>query len=440
MVIDPQDVVAIIPARGGSKGVPRKNLRRIGGVPLISYAIENGLRAETVGRVIVSSDDDEIREAAIDAGAEAPFVRPASLATDNAVDLPVILHAVDWLEHDSGRRPKVVVQLRPTTPLRPEGLVDEAVRRLIADPEADCVRGVSAPETTPYKMWRRSADGSLSPLLAGEFVEPYNMPRQELPEVWRQTGHVDAIRVRTIDEQRSLTGRRVLPIEIPERFGIDIDSESDLEHAAFAITRLGDEVVRPGVRPPSSPDLVVLDFDGVLTDNRVFVDRDGLETVACSRADGLGVAMIRKAGITIAVLSSERDPVVAARCEKLAIPCFQGVADKGDALRQICRSHGAKPDRVVYIGNDLNDLPAFEVVGWPVAVADAAEEVRRRARWVLASAGGHGAVRELAGQMLGSAAEALGRETEARAASDDGQSGCLVHLPARRATGKGAAA
>lgn len=413
VVIDPSRVIAVVPARGGSKGVPRKNVRDVGGVPLIGYAIACGLAAETVGRVIVSTDDEEIARVARGLGAEVPFTRPAQFATDDATDFPVIKHAVEWLAAHEGARPEIVVQLRPTTPFRPAGLVDEAVRLLAGDDAADCVRGVSAPETTPYKMWRPSADGSLEPLLGDEFEEPYNMPRQKLPRVWRQTGHVDAIRVRTIDEQGSLTGRRVLPIEVPERFGVDIDTEEDLARASWALGRLGGEVVMPARVLPRSPRLVVLDFDGVLTDNRVQVDRDGIETVTCSRTDGLGIEMLRRAGIPVRVLSSERDGVVGARCRKLGVPCDQGIGDKGVALREVCRSAGVVPDQVVYVGNDVNDLPAFEIAGWPVAVGDAVASVRDRARVVLGSSGGAGAVRELAGLILGDEAERLGRTTGA---------------------------
>ena len=151
--------------------------------------------------LIVSTDDDEIAAVAKRYGAEIPFRRPADLAADDTPDYPLFVHALDWLEREENYRPDVVVQLRPTTPLRPHGLLDEAVRMLLNDPRADCVRGVTVPKQTPYKMWRDAADGYLAPLMNTDFPEPYNMPRQKLPAAYWQTGHVDAIRTSTIRQQ-----------------------------------------------------------------------------------------------------------------------------------------------------------------------------------------------------------------------------------------------
>jgi N-acylneuraminate cytidylyltransferase len=117
-------ILALVPARGGSKGLPRKNILPLGGHPLIAWSIAAGLQAETVGRVVCSTDDPEIAEVAARCGAEVPFLRPAELAMDDTLDLPVFQHAMDWLEREQGWRADVVVQLRPTSPLRFPGQVD----------------------------------------------------------------------------------------------------------------------------------------------------------------------------------------------------------------------------------------------------------------------------------------------------------------------------
>jgi CMP-N-acetylneuraminic acid synthetase len=144
--------VAIIPARGGSKGIPRKNLRELAGHPLLAWSVAAAEAAETVGRVIVSTDDPEIADVAREYGAETPFVRPAELAADDTRDLPVFQHALGWLAEHEGARPEVVVHLRPTSPLRRAADIDRAVRALAADPAADAVRSVCAPFQNPYKM------------------------------------------------------------------------------------------------------------------------------------------------------------------------------------------------------------------------------------------------------------------------------------------------
>lgn len=233
------EVLAVVQARGGSKGVPRKNVRLVGGHPLVAWSVAVARAAASVTRIIVSTDDREIAEVCAAYGAEVPFLRPAELAGDDATDYPLFEHALRWLREREGYRPEVVVQLRPTSPLRPRGLIDRAVAALVADPTADCVRGVTIPGTTPYKMWRGVKDGSLEPLMKGEFDEPYNMPRQKLPVVYWQTGHVDAIRASVITQKGSLTGRRVLPVLIERAYCVDIDTPADIDLLDWTLARGG---------------------------------------------------------------------------------------------------------------------------------------------------------------------------------------------------------
>jgi len=196
------EVLALIPARGGSKGIPRKNICDFAGAPLIAYSIAAALQAELVTRVIVSTDDEEIAAVAREWGAETPFLRPAELAQDDTTDLPVFEHALQWLRENENYQPDFVVQLRPTSPIRPVGLLDEAVRKLLEHPEADCVRGVVPSGQNPFKMWQIGGNGQLEPLLSlPNMKEPYNAPRQELPKTYWQTGHIDVIRTSTILEK-----------------------------------------------------------------------------------------------------------------------------------------------------------------------------------------------------------------------------------------------
>ncbi|NJN55981.1 MAG: acylneuraminate cytidylyltransferase family protein [Leptolyngbyaceae cyanobacterium SL_5_9] len=231
----PSEVLAIVQARGGSKTIPRKNLRLLAGHPLIAYSIASGLAAKSVTRLIISTDDAEIASVCRAYGAEVPFLRPAEFAKDATPDLPLFQHALEWLEKYEGYQPDLIVQLRPTSPLRPLDVVDRAIATLVASPQADCVRGVTIPNQNPYKMWRLGEDGFLKPLLLGEFKEPYNMPRQYLPTVYWQTGHIDVIRYETIVEGRSLTGERVLPVMIDPFYWVDIDTEADWTYAEWLI-------------------------------------------------------------------------------------------------------------------------------------------------------------------------------------------------------------
>lgn len=221
------EVPALIPARGGSKSIPRKNIRLFAGHPLIAYSIAAGLASEMVTRVIVSTDDEEIAAVAAEYGAEVPFLRPAELAQDETPDLPVFQHALTWLADNQGYHPQIVVHLRPTSPLRRTGHIDQAVLRLIERPEADSVRSVCVPFQNPFKMWRITEEGFLHPLLKSELREPYNLPRQSLPAVYWQTGYVDAAWRETIMEKNSMTGETILPLIMGSDEWVDIDSPDD---------------------------------------------------------------------------------------------------------------------------------------------------------------------------------------------------------------------
>lgn len=409
---DRPEVLAVIQARGGSKSMLRKNIRSLAGHPLVAYSITAGLVAQSVARLVISTDDPEIAAISRDYGAEVPFLRPPELAQDDSPDLPLFQHALHWLEDNEGYRPDLVVQLRPTSPLRPAGLIDEAVEKLCAYPEADCIRGVTVPNQNPYKMWRDGANGFLRPLLMDEFNEAYNMPRQHLPKVYWQTGHIDAIRYETIATKKSLTGERVMPLLIDPIYCVDIDTELDWAYTEWLISSGAVPVIRPENRATISgvhrmlplPDkvaLLVLDFDGVLTDNRVLVTKNGTEAVICNRSDGMGLAMLRTHDIEVVVLSTETNPVVSARCQKLGIHCQQRVRDKEAALGVLAVERNVDLKQVVYVGNDVNDLGCLRIAGCGVAVADAHPEVLRAADWILSKPGGQGAVRELCDLIIG---------------------------------------
>jgi N-acylneuraminate cytidylyltransferase len=401
------EVLAIIPARGGSKGIPRKNIRLFSGYPLIAWSIAAGLKADLVTRVIVSTDDEEIAAVAREWGAETPFLRPAEFAQDKTTDLPVFQHALSWLAEREGYHPDVVVQLRPTSPIRPAGLVDAAVRSLLQHADADSVRGVVPAGQNPHKMWRLPA-GEAAPMKnlldVKGIEEPYNAPRQILPDIFWQTGHIDAIRP-TVIWGGSMSGKTMYPLLIDPNFTVDLDNLRDWMRAEWLVAFGGLDMVSPGRarRPmPERVDLLVLDFDGVVTDNRVWVDEDGREMVAANRGDSLIMAKLRQAGTEVVILSSEVNPVVAARARKMRVEAIHGVGldDKAKVLENLLKERKIDPSRVAYIGNDINDLPCFDLVGWAVAVADAQPEVLRAADFVTAKTGGHGAVREVCDLIL----------------------------------------
>ena len=209
-----KDVLALIPARGGSKSVPRKNLLPVAGRPLIAYSIMHAKACPSITRIIVSTDDDEIAEVSRSYGAEVPFKRPADAASDTAPDFQVFHHALTWLAEHEAYVPELVVHLRPTGPVRETALIERAVQLMLGSPEADALRSVGTAEQTPYKMWRIE-DSFLRPLieLAG-YPEAHSMPRQKLPVAYWQNGYVDIVRPRTITELTSMIGQVVMPFVV----------------------------------------------------------------------------------------------------------------------------------------------------------------------------------------------------------------------------------
>jgi YrbI family 3-deoxy-D-manno-octulosonate 8-phosphate phosphatase len=393
------EVLAIIPARGGSKGIPRKNIKELAGYPLIAYSIAIARQSTSVTRVIVSTDDEEIASISRQFGAEVLFLRPPELARDDTLDLPVFQHALTWLKDNEKYLPQVVVHLRPTSPIRERDSIDRAVKMLFDNPGADSVRSVIPPEQNPFKMWKINPDGFMEPLIFVEGIsEAYNAPRQSLPAVYWHNGQIDVIRLETLLKKNSMSGEKILPIALNPMYSIDIDSLDTWQYADWIIRSCKLDMIYPGgsMRPwPVKIAMVAFDFDGVFTDNRVWVDEGGHEMVAAFRSDSFGISRLADTGIATMVISTETNPVVEARCRKIGVDCYQAVKDKSVVLAEQLKKRKISPSETVFVGNDINDLGCFQLAGYSVAVSDAMPVVIMKADLVLKNKGGHGAVREL---------------------------------------------
>lgn len=246
-------ILALIPARGGSKGVPRKNILPLAGKPLIAYSILQALASKWINRVVVSTDDEEIAQVAREWGAEVPFMRPAWCAEDASPDIDVFHHALTWLAEQEGYRPELVVHLRPPGPVRRVEHIDQAIELLLAHPEADAVRSVSVARQTPYKMWHVTGSGHLQPLLQlQDLPDCQSLPRQRLPIVYWQNGYVDVIRPRAILDKQSMWGTCALPYVHNEEL-LEVDYPEDIPAVEQALHRMqyGDErTITQGMRHP----------------------------------------------------------------------------------------------------------------------------------------------------------------------------------------------
>lgn len=221
-------VVTIIPARGGSKSLPKKNILLLNDKPLVAYSIEYSLTCEKIERTIVSTDSEEISQIAKEFGADVPFIRPSEFAQDDTRDYPFMRHALDFLD-SIGEVYDIYVLLRPTSPTRPKNLIERAVQILDENITASSVRSVAKIKEHPYRAWTIEDNGGMKGFV-NNIEESYNIPRQELPDVYFQTGDIEAIRRDTL-LKGSVSGDNVYPLVIDYDEMVDIDHLSDLKKA-----------------------------------------------------------------------------------------------------------------------------------------------------------------------------------------------------------------
>ncbi len=227
------NIVAIIPARGGSKGVPRKNIALLGGYPLIAYSIAIAKLAKNISRIIVSTDSSEFASIAKKYGAEVPFLRPADLSEDRSPDLDFILHAIDWFQQQEGRTPDYFIHLRPTTPLRDPVIINQAIKEIGGRVEATSLRsGHLAPES-PFKWFMRDEQGYFKSLLSGYSSDQINAPRQSFPMAYIPDGYVDVLKTSFIRESHSLHGNKMIGFISP--VCTEVDTIKDFEFLEYEL-------------------------------------------------------------------------------------------------------------------------------------------------------------------------------------------------------------
>ncbi|MBN1202578.1 MAG: acylneuraminate cytidylyltransferase family protein [Anaerolineae bacterium] len=228
------EILALIPARSGSKTIKDKNIRPLAGKPMLAYSIEHALASRLVTRTVVSTDSARYAAIARQYGAETPFLRPAEYAQDHSTDLDVFRHALIWLKEQEGYIPDLCVHLRPTHPVRDPAHIDAMIRILLDNPQVDSVRSVAPAPETPFKMWFRDENGRLSPVVVtADIPEAYNMPRQQLPATYMQNASIDVVRTQVITGQQSMTGHVIYGYVMDENF--DIDTEEQLQTAAAGL-------------------------------------------------------------------------------------------------------------------------------------------------------------------------------------------------------------
>jgi YrbI family 3-deoxy-D-manno-octulosonate 8-phosphate phosphatase len=374
--------VAIIPARGGSKGITDKNLQPVHGVPLVVRAIRAATMASSIDAVYVSTDSERIAAVSRSNGAEV-ITRPDDISGDTASSESAILHAIDNIPGVD-----TVVFIQATSPFIDPSDIDKACD-MVNSAQYDMV--LSGTEDHGFRWELR--DGSFRPIGHEASSRPR---RQDLPHRILETGAFYVFKAKGIKEAGSRFHGRIGVVEVSKRDALEIDTLDDLQMAR----ELALDSEPSGAL--SHIEAVVFDFDGVHTDDHVYLTQEGVESVRLKRGDGMGISLLKKAGYPVLILSTEKNPVVTARAKKLGIDVLQGQDDKAAALEGWLKKKKIPASDVVYVGNDINDEGCLTLVGWPVVVADAHPSVRPLARMILTNKGGLGAVRELCDLVLNS--------------------------------------
>jgi len=226
-MIEGRTVLAIVPARGGSKGLPRKNIRPLAGKPLIAWTLECASQSRYIDRCIVSTDDPEIADVAREWGGDVPFLRPAELARDDTPGIAPVIHA---LEQIGGY--DLVVLLQPTSPLRAPSDIDGCLEKLTASGAPACV-SVTPADQSPYWMYTLTERGKMRPVLEG--IERA-VPRQQLLEVYVLNGAVYAAEVEWLKKSRSFLTEETVAFVMPRERSVDIDTLDDFERAERKLT------------------------------------------------------------------------------------------------------------------------------------------------------------------------------------------------------------
>ncbi len=233
--IKKDEVVAIIPARAGSKGVKNKNIRCLQGYPMLAFSIAACKMCRGIDRIIVSTDSEEYAEIAGYYGAETPFLRPAELAGDQSTDIEFMEHAINWLYEHEQSVPEYFVHIRPTYPLREIGIIEKAIELFRADASATSLRSAHLASNTPYKWFNLREDGYYKSILDHLTLDEANNPRQAFPDVYIPDGYVDMLRTSFIVEHDLMHGDRMIGYVVPG--GVDVDAMKDLEYLEYYLTK-----------------------------------------------------------------------------------------------------------------------------------------------------------------------------------------------------------
>ncbi len=384
------ECLAIVPARGGSKGIPGKNLAIVGGRPLLCHILDAAQNTTKITRLIVSTDDLDIMAVAQQMGVET-ITRPAAISNDTASSEAAMLHVLRKLSEKERYHPDLTVLLQCTSPLTTSADIDGAICNL-AQKQADSCLTASV---FHHFLWQCDLQGTASGL---GHDDTKRQRRQEMAPLFLENGAVYVMRTDGfLKHQFRFFGKTVI-FQTPQENHLEIDNPRDLDIAEILFDRRKHSNSVQAL--PVMLAALILDFDGVMTDNRCITDQNGIEAITCDRSDGLGIELLQDAGIRIVTISKERNPVVTARSKKLGIEVFQGIDNKLPLMQQWLEENNINVQQTIYVGNDINDIDCLLASGCGVVPSDAHWQAKQSSNIILSKSGGKGAIRELSDLMF----------------------------------------
>ena len=383
-------IVGVIPARGGSKGIPEKNIQIIGGLPLIAWSINALKESKYIEHTYVSSDSENILKIASAYGAS-PVERPKEFSQDQSSTEDFLNHFILYLESRQIHT-DIIVYLQCTSPYSTSAHIEKILKKLIENPNLGCAFSVLEDHSF---LWSLDENG----YGYGLNHEAYNQRkrRQDLKKQYKETGAIYALRTEKYKSARNRFCGKAMPVAIENSIPFEIDTPFDLIMMRYLEPLYG---LAKFKNPIEKCKALVVDFDGVLTNDKVMIDDSGREIVECSRADGLGAEILKKLGIKILILTREENNVVLKRAEKMKIEINHGIKNKVEILKEWATKNLLKSSEIAYIGNDVNDLDCLMWVGLPFAPFDANENLIKAGIPRLKNKGGDGVIREFANLLM----------------------------------------
>jgi N-acylneuraminate cytidylyltransferase len=387
----PAELISIIPARGGSKGIPRKNIIPLNGIPLIAYTIRASVESRYIHRTIVSTDDKHIVDISRSYGAEI-IKRPGKIAQDDTPTEAVIKHALEYLVKKEKYAPAHVILLQPTSPLRTVNDIDLSYEQFLSG-TGDSLLSVCKSHSF---IWKKT----------NTFGVPINYdyrsrPRRQDLYQYRENGAIYIFKRELFLTNNNRLRGRILLYEMEEDRSIEIDNPFDILIAETILktspeTQSNMSLNRELRKLIQGLKMLITDVDGVLTDGGMYYDHKGEIMKKFNTKDGMGLEQVAEKGIKVAIITREKSQIAVQRAKKLKIEnVFTGIPDKLSVVKNLARKHDINLHEIGYIGDDLNDLEVLRNVGLPFAVQNASREVKSVAKYITRMEGGKGAVREV---------------------------------------------